>query len=91
MSAPVFFSNFHQKKNLLIRLPITLMRNRGQEKESMGGASGFAEVELKLSTNVARCEGLSYILSRINIYLNHENAIGSHIDCFFPHNKGQGT
>ena len=42
--------------NLSSRLPITLMRNRGQEKESMRGASGFAEVELKLSTNAAHCE-----------------------------------
>ena len=46
------------------------MRNRGQEKESMRGASGFAEVELKLSTNAARCEGLSYLLSFENIYKN---------------------
>ena len=36
------------------------MRNRGQETESMTEASGFAEVELKLST---RCEGLSYLLA----------------------------
>ena len=31
----------------------------------MRGASGFAEVELKLSTNTACCEGLSYLLSLI--------------------------
>ena len=36
-------------RGALPRLPIALMRNRGQDKESMGRASGFAEVELKLS------------------------------------------
>ena len=52
---------FKQKLNVrpYTRLPITFTRNRGQEKESMRGAYGFAEVELKLSTNAARCEGLS--------------------------------
>ena len=39
------------------------MPNSGQEKESMRGASGFAEVELKLSANAARSEGLSYLLN----------------------------
>ena len=58
-------------KTSLACLPITLMRNRGQEKESMGGAIGFAEVELKLSTNAARCEGLSYLLSLENIYIKY--------------------
>ena len=41
-------------------LPITLIRNRGQEKKSMRGISSFAEVKLKLSTNAACCEGFSY-------------------------------
>ena len=42
-------TNTFWAKVLCSRLPINLMRNRGQEKESMIGASGFAEVELKLS------------------------------------------
>ena len=59
------------------------MRNRGQEKESMRGASGFAEVELKLSTNAARCEGLSCLISLENIYIKYMNAILLYIDCLF--------
>ena len=55
----------------ITRLPITLMRNRGQEKESMRGASGFAEVERKLSTNAARCKGLSNLLSLENMYIKY--------------------
>ena len=68
-------------------LPIALMRNQVQEKKSMRGASGFAEVELKLSINAARCEGLSYLLSLINIYIRYKNAILSHIDCLFRKTK----
>ena len=63
------------------------MRNRGTEKESTRGASGFAEVELKLSANAARCEDLSYLLSLINIHIKI-------LECYFvsyrlliPHNK----
>ena len=52
-------------------LPIILVGNRSQQKESMRGALGFAEVELKLSTNAARCEGLSYLLSLENIYIKY--------------------
>ena len=52
-------------------LPITLMQNHSQEKESMRGASSFAEVKLKLSTNTAYCEGLSYLLSLENIYIKY--------------------
>ena len=47
------------------------MQNLGQEKESMRGVSGFAEVDLKLSTNAAHCEGLSYLLSLENIYIKY--------------------
>ena len=47
------------------------MRNPSQEKESMRGASSFAEVELKLSTNAARSEDLSYLLSLENIYIKY--------------------
>ena len=43
---------------------------RSRKGIPMRGASGFAEVELKLSTNAARCEGLSYLLSFENIYKN---------------------
>ena len=53
------------------RLSITFMRNRGQEKESMRGASGFAEMKFKLPTNAARYEGLSYLLSLENFYIKY--------------------
>ena len=39
------------------------MRNGSREKESMRGGSGFAQVEVKLSTNAACCTGLANILS----------------------------
>ena len=47
------------------------MRNRSREKESMRGASGFAEVGLKLSTNAALCDSLAYLLSLENIYIKY--------------------
>ena len=55
----------------------------------MRGASGFAEVVLKLSTNAARCETLSYLLSLENIYINniYKNAILSNINCVFRTTK----
>ena len=40
-------------------------------KEIHERSSGFAEVKLKLSTNAARCEGLSYLLSLENIYMKY--------------------
>ena len=52
-------------------LPITLMQNCSQEKESMRGASGYAEVELKLSTNAAWYEDLSYLFSLENTYTKY--------------------
>ena len=65
------------------------MGNHSQEKESMRGASGFAEVELKLSTNAAHCEGLPYLRSLENTYIKYNSAILSHIDCLFRTTKGK--
>ena len=53
----------------------------------MRGASGFAKVELKLSTNPAHCEGLAYLLSLENIYKRYKNAILSYIDCLLSTTK----
>ena len=73
------------------RLPFTIMQNLGREKESLKGASGFAEVELKLSPNTACVEGLAYLLI-------HGNILYKLLECYFviyrlliPHNKGFGT
>ena len=75
VSYPVFLScltDVYFRRNApLTCLPITLMQNPSQEKESMRGASSFAEVELKLSTNAAGCEGLDYLLSLENIYIKY--------------------
>ena len=42
------------------------MQNRGQEKKSMRGASGFAEI-----VYAVRCESLSYLLSFEIIHIKY--------------------